>query len=167
MTKHQQFKVLVECPKCNGTGIYVGLAERNGAGVVCSQCHGTGAYRFKYEYTPFTTRRNRKDIKRVYQAHSGYVLTATGKIENDCTSIDMTKQGVSYAEFMAGKLPTPIEALYCPMCADQSACHDVKGFTDRCIKLNGGWIGYIPDCKHKDYAQCWQRFKQGGGVIPC
>jgi len=31
-----------ECSACKGTGLYVGMAEREGAAVVCSRCKGTG-----------------------------------------------------------------------------------------------------------------------------
>lgn len=165
MVKH--IELLVECPQCKGTGIYVGLAERNGAGVICGHCHGTGAYMFKHTYTPFTKRRTRRDIKRVYQPHSGYVLTATGKIVNDHMEIDMNTQGVAYADFLTGAMPTHIMDMYCPMKADQSACHNVKGFTDVCNRRNGGWLGYIPACKYKDYRACWQRFEDGGGMCAC
>lgn len=67
----EKFEVDVECPSCNGTGVYRGLAEGDGAGVVCSKCEGTGCYHFVYYYKPFTGRKVRDDVKRVYQTNPG------------------------------------------------------------------------------------------------
>lgn len=33
--------IIIECQACKGTGLYKGMAERDGAAVVCSHCHGT------------------------------------------------------------------------------------------------------------------------------
>lgn len=35
-------KIECECNACKGTGLYVGMAERDGAAVVCYTCKGTG-----------------------------------------------------------------------------------------------------------------------------
>ena len=34
-----------ECESCKGTGLYVGMAEREGSAVVCHTCKGTGKTR--------------------------------------------------------------------------------------------------------------------------
>jgi hypothetical protein len=43
--------VQAECESCGATGIYRGMAEPEGVGVICLVCKGTGAV--KLEYTPF------------------------------------------------------------------------------------------------------------------
>ena len=42
-----------KCKSCKGTGLYVGLAERDGAAVVCHTCKGTGKHHVRIEYDDF------------------------------------------------------------------------------------------------------------------
>ena len=60
-----------ECKSCSGTGLYVGMAERDGAAVVCVNCNGTGCSHTKIEYDDFDGIKLRKGIKRVYQVNPG------------------------------------------------------------------------------------------------
>ena len=60
-----------KCKSCKGTGLYVGMGERDGAAVVCHRCDGTGKYHFKHEYEDFDGRLKRENIKRVYAANVG------------------------------------------------------------------------------------------------
>ena len=151
----------IECPYCKGTGVYVGMGEGNGTAVVCYRCKGSGAYNYSYSYKTFTGRKEKDGVKRVYLNGLGYRL-GLGKINfNGIGEIDMDKEGVSYSEFLAGKKPKHIEKLGCPMIADRNACHKIKGFVDECNKFNGGWIGYIPECKYRhNKDKCWERFYQ-------
>jgi len=48
------FEVNEVCPSCKGTGLYIGMGERDGAAVVCHTCKGTGCHAFKHEYEEFT-----------------------------------------------------------------------------------------------------------------
>jgi hypothetical protein len=153
-----KIKLKIECKSCNGTGVYVGLAERDGAGVVCHTCKGTGCQDYNFTYTPFKKRQKRKDIKRVFIQGYGYCVGTKPITLDNGVFVDFSKEGVSYEEFLAGKMPEHIKQMGCPMLADQSACHDIKGFIDQCEKLNGGWIGHIPSCKCKDKMACWERF---------
>jgi hypothetical protein len=152
----------IECPACNGTGVYTGMAERGGAAVVCRQCKGTGAYQYKYSYNEFTGRKQRDDVKRVYKGGYGYVI-ATGIIAFGKTAVDMDKEGVSYSDFLSGEMPSHTTTIACPMLADQGACHDIKGFVDECMELHGGWIGNISQCNNQcNKADCWDRFNGAG-----
>lgn len=72
----------------------------------------------------------------------------------------MDKEGVSYDDFLNGKMPNHIKQLGCPMLADQGKCHEINGFTDRCNIINGGWLSYIPDCKCKNKMECWELFER-------
>ena len=161
MSKEKKIEMQIECPDCDGTGLYCGMGEGNGAAVVCRTCKGKGEKAFQYLYNEFTGRKSRTDVQRVYLSGMGYKI-GTGKInfKNGIGEIDMDKEGVSYAEFLAGKMPTHIKKLGCPMSVDQGACHGIKGFVDKCEELNGGWIGLITDCKHQpNKMECWKRFE--------
>jgi len=68
------FEVDRICPSCKGTGLYVGMAERDGAAVVCRTCKGTGCEHFKVTYEPFVARKPRTDVKRVYRTNPGIVI---------------------------------------------------------------------------------------------
>ena len=41
-------QMLIECPKCKGTGLYRGCCERGGAAVICHSCKGKGTTLFGY-----------------------------------------------------------------------------------------------------------------------
>jgi hypothetical protein len=149
----------IVCPSCNGTGVYSGMGESKNTAVICYQCQGTGKYHYVYEYEEFTERKISAGIDRVYLKGYGYKI-GTGKINfSKVGEIDMDKEGVSYEEFLSGKMPQHIKKLACPMLADQGACHKIKGFTDVCDKLNGGYLNHIPSCKHTTKStECWDRF---------
>ena len=154
-------EVNMVCKSCKGTGLYVGIAEREGAAVVCNTCKGTGCAVMKYE--PFVARKVRTDVTRVYKSSYGHVIAPDKKLKiSNGTVIDMTKEGVSYTEFLYGIQPKDIEVFGCPMMIDQAACHRKEGFIDECHKLNGGWLNYIPDCSCDNKDACWERFHQGG-----
>ena len=126
----KEIKMTIECPFCNGTGIYSGMAESKETAVICRKCNGTGAYKYQYSYNEFIGKKEKKGIKRVYLDGMGYKI-GLGKINFDKVGeIDMDKEGVSYAEFLGGKSPEHIKKLGCPMIADQGACHKIKGFVD-------------------------------------
>lgn len=160
-----KIELYIECRSCNGTGVYIGMAERDGAAVVCRTCKGAGKEHFVLEYTEFTGRKLREDVKRVYLSGHGYVIAPRQLDVDGIGRVDLGAEGVSYDEFLSGKLPTHIKALGCPMMADQLACHAVKGFTDKCHYLNGGWLSYIPRCANRaNMAECWGRFEEARDV---
>lgn len=151
--------VKAECSSCSGTGLYAGMAERDGAAVVCFQCKGTG--RKDITYTPFTARKRRTGITRVYKKGTSYVIAPKVIDFEGIGKIDLSKEGVTYEEWLSGVNPKHIRQLGCPMMTDQSACHGVDGFTDVCNKLNGGWLSIIPTCKCENKSACWERFDEG------
>jgi hypothetical protein len=153
----------IECPSCKGTGLYSGMGEGKGVAVICNNCKGTGKFNYKYTYKPFTGRKERKDVKRVYLSGLGYRI-GLGKINfsNGIGEIDMDKEGVSYDEFINGKMPEHIKKLGCPMNADQGACHAKKGFVNTCNELGLSLGGLITNCKNQpNRLECWKRFKKG------
>ncbi len=63
-----------QCKPCNGSGLYKGMAERDGYAVVCQNCGGTGKHHFVYEYEEFTGRKDRDDITNVIQCNPGIAV---------------------------------------------------------------------------------------------
>jgi len=83
------------CTSCNGTGLYVGMTEMDGAAIVCASCKGTG-YRV-HEYTPFKKRELRPNVKRVYQVNPGIVIREGEDLRlNQCG-------GMSYQDWRNGR----------------------------------------------------------------
>ena len=151
----------IECQSCSGTGIYRGMGERDGAVVVCRTCNGTGCEKYVFTYNDFKGRRKTKKVKRVFLSGYGYCIGTKPITLDNGIFVDFSKEGVSYKEFLQGKMPKHIKHMGCPMLADQGACHKIKGFTEVCNKINGGWLNYIPKCKCKDKMKCWERFEKG------
>ena len=86
-------QVEAQCDSCKGTGIYHGMCEPKGVGVVCLNCDGTGKAIIKY--TPFDGRKTRTGILHVQRSRGAFLPTGTGPTGNS----------ISYNEFLAGKMP--------------------------------------------------------------
>lgn len=142
----------IVCQSCNGTGLYVGMAERDGASVVCYQCKGTGKYAYRFEYEPFDSRRPAPaNVTRVH-VNRGYVLSPS---HPDCSG------GVPVAEYEPGMTVPADERLYCPyLYTHQGFCSkpEPDGYSDRPrAPLLAG--ARISSCKHwDDKADCWRIF---------
>jgi hypothetical protein len=93
MSKTEQKQVEAQCGSCRGTGIYRGFAEPRGIGVVCVECKGTG--KRIITYTPFTVRQKRDDVQFVQRSAGTLLVTGVGP----------TSGKISYADFLAGKMP--------------------------------------------------------------
>lgn len=151
--------ISIECKHCGGTGLYIGFAERDGAAVICFHCDGTG--KTQYTYKKFSGRKNRDDVDRVFKKSQGYMLKGSGEITYDNgLHVEFDKVGVSYEEWQDGKEPKLLRGLGCPCSSDQYACHSIKGFTDRCEELNGGYISKFSECRlYNNCDSCWDRFE--------
>jgi hypothetical protein len=153
-----EMEIIIECRSCRGSGVYVGADERDGAAVVCPTCKGKGFTTFKYN--EFNGLKQRDDVTRVYLSGYGYVI-APKTIRYDLGVVDMLKEGVSYEEWLNGKMPEHIRKLACPMLADQDACHRIKGFSDECGEMHGKLFLGIPidKCSYQPNKDlCWKRF---------
>jgi len=159
----KKIEMVIECPACEGSGVYNGIGEGDGLAVICYKCNGSGAYKYHYSYNEFTGRKIKEGILRVYKQGYGYKL-GLGTINFDMVGeVDMTSEGVSYQEFLDGKEPEHIKKLACPMLADQGACHSIKGFIDECGRLHGSMLLGIRLTQCNYYprkAKCWKRFKK-------
>lgn len=91
----EEFRVKHECGSCNGTGLYVGMGEHDGAAVVCSRCEGVGWQ--KSTFKKFTGRKNREGIVRVFQANPGTRIWEDGMIKLSDFG------GMPFADWVSGK----------------------------------------------------------------
>ena len=144
-----------ECTACRATGIYVGMAERDGFGVVCHSCKGSGKQEMKVTYEPFQERKIREGVRRVLQTNPGicvggvevgkYSLYDFGGMNYDCW--------LTGAPFLQGQ---EMRKFSCPAWWYQSADYEKKPDWEECI-VCGAFSGceHFP---HKD--QCWEKFDQ-------
>ena len=156
-----KIEMTIQCQSCKGTGVYVGMAERDGAAVVCQNCKGTGKYNYKFEYEDFTGLKTRDDVTRVYKQSYGFIIAPKVLDFKGHGEIDMQKEGVSYSEFIAGNMPEHTKQLACPMLADQAACHRIKGFVEECERLDGRCLlgRSLSSCGNQPQKDsCWERF---------
>ena len=155
-------KIVVEvvCKSCKGTGLYQGMAERDGAFIQCWHCKGTGCVKVSYEL--FEKRKPQPKCKRVYLSGGGYGITDKDITTSEGRFMPFSKYGCTYEEWLDGKIPEHIKFLGCPMCMDKGACHDIDGFVDKCHILNGKYLSSLRNCKHQCYMEeCWERFEKG------
>ena len=61
-----------ECWQCKASGLQVTIRETDGAAIVCTECGGSGKIEHSLEYRPFTGRRTRPEVKRVFATNPGY-----------------------------------------------------------------------------------------------
>ena len=145
------FKVKEECQSCNGTGVYKGMAERDGFGVVCYTCKGTGCHVFEHTYEDFTERKPASGVKHVIQTNPGIVV-GTG---NSYKFTDFG--GISYKDWNEG-IPFPqgseMRQFTCPAWWYQCTDYKLKPDWDSCLRF-----GSFSDCKNfKKKDECWDRF---------
>lgn len=159
----KKIEKIIQCQSCEGTGIYVGVGERDGAAVVCNVCKGTGKYTYIFEYEEFTGLKSREDVTRVYKKTYGFVIAPRQLIFKDIGEIDMASEGVTYHDFKNGHMPGHIKQLVCPMFADQAACHKIEGFVSGCEQLDPNILfgKLLSQCTNQiNKLDCWKRFKQ-------
>jgi hypothetical protein len=95
-TKRTRYKVIkAKCSDCSGTGVYCGMCEPEGVGVVCLRCGGSGCELIMY--TPFTKRAIKRGVKQVRLSRG--MLLADG--------VGPGGTMVCYQDFLKGKMPKP------------------------------------------------------------
>ena len=139
------------CKSCEGTGLYVGFAERDKSAVICHTCKGTGCHHFKHEYEEFEAKTPKCNVERVFEVNPGIVIGAGEGLELEDFG------GMSFAHWFIGK-PFPLKSENrnhtCPVWWYQSADYKQKPDWPEC---NG--CGSFSGCdrfKNKDL--CWIRF---------
>ena len=144
-----------ECRSCGGTGIYRGLAEGNGFGVVCSICNGTGRQEMRFEYAPFRGRRKVADIVQVIQKNPGIGIGCSKEKGFDFESFG----GIPYKDWWDGKKfkhGTEMRNFVCPMWWYQSVDVDKKPNWKVC---GNSWGKSFESCsRFKCKDECWARY---------
>lgn len=140
-----------KCKSCGGTGIYKGMAERDGFGVVCHNCKGTGKFHFVHEYEEFEGRQPLNDVHTVVKVNPGIVLGgAKGKLDFG---------GMAYQDWSDGKPFPPkseMREYVCPAWWYQCADYDKKPDWDECRG-----VGMFSGCQHFDQKhECWERWNK-------
>jgi len=150
-TKSKTIEFQQECQSCNGTGLYIGMAERDGSSVVCHHCKGTGEVTFKHSYNEFTGRKKpEKEIKIVVETNPGIAIgNGHGcKLENF--------GGLSFDDWDKGKPFPPgseMRKYTCPAWWYQSANYKLKPNWAEC------GFGVFSACKHFGSKElCWERW---------
>ena len=144
-----------ECPSCKGTGLYVGLAERDGCAVVCHTCKGTGCKKVKIEYRPFTQRRFRENILWVYEINPGIVV---GKPFAEYGGMD----AFHWSEGRPFKAGMENRKCICPAWWYQSADYERKPKWPECLS-----VGMFSKCNWficKE--ECWAKWDAENGEKP-
>ena len=153
MSEHR-FEYDARCGACRGTGIYVGMAERAGAGVVCHKCKGTGAVHCIVEWDDAPPQPIvRDDILRVLRANPGIVIG-----EDEMQGLRLADfGGLPYAAWLRGEPFPPgseMRRFTCPAWWYQLADYKRKPDWDECIPA-----GSFSRCKHfPNKAACWARW---------
>ena len=99
-----EFAIGAECKSCKGTGLYKAAYEHRHTAIPCRECEGSGM--ITIQYTPFTERKKRDDVKRVFM-RSGHVID------------DHIAGGVNYSEWLKDNLSVynpenALRELHCP-----------------------------------------------------
>lgn len=140
-----------KCKSCEGTGLYIGVAERDGSAVVCLTCKGTGCHHYKYEYEDFTGRSGRPNVKRVYEVNPG-ICIGEGNVHK-LTDFG----GIPYDAWLRGEKftkGTENRKFTCPAWWFQSANYKEKPHWDEC-----DIFGLFSRCEHfHSKEKCWKRF---------
>jgi len=154
----EKYKIMgkAQCEACGGTGIYQGMAERDGSAVICYRCQGTGAIEVNVTYKKFKGRRERKGVKRVFSSSSGYVISA-----KDAKDVPFSKYGASYKDWLEGKTPIPIKTLHCPLQHHgqtiQAKGHPLREFYQSHCKKHLGLGSMICECSNRcNMNECWK-----------
>lgn len=151
-------EVYQECEYCGGTGLYAGFAEKDDCAVVCRFCKGKGSIDYKHEYIPFTGKKQKSGVSRVFKGSFGYGHSSEDIITKEGKAIKFSQGGVSYSEWLKGGEPKPVKELYCPfmfMSQDLSKHPTLK---KHCSIINN--VGtFISECP-QDKKKCWELWEK-------
>jgi len=151
-----------QCEFCGGTGVYVGIGERDGIGVVCKSCSGSGKQEMRVEYLPFTKRREDKKIKRVIETNPG-IMCGEGKGMGKGAARYTLGYfgGMPYEDWLKGKkfeCGMEMRNFTCPAWWFQSADYDKKPDWPECKDM---WGRSFSDCKRfKRKEKCWEKLDE-------
>ena len=144
-----------ECKSCKGTGLYVGIAERDGAAVVCNVCKGKGCHHVKIEYDDFLERNTHENVEQVYECNPGVVI---GKGERGDKFKLSDFGGMPYSNWLSGVSFSPgmeNRKFTCPVWWYQNADYSKKPNWIECVGA-GSTFSKCPHFAEKD--KCWERW---------
>ena len=151
----KEIKIKHRCATCSGTGLYVGILERDGAAVVCNKCKGLG---WQEEiFVEFAGREERKGVCRVFQASSGIVI-------GDGEGIKLSDfGGMPLSDWLAGKqFERGMEnrTYTCPQQWAQSAVVTGPNF-EECKPGH-----YFSQCRlYANKSECWGRWDRENEAV--
>lgn len=148
-----------ECKSCNGTGVFIGMAERDGAAVVCHTCKGTGCFHFIHTYEEFEKKKHNPEASRVYQYNPGIMI---GNREGVCSLPDFG--GMSYLDWRKGKrFPkgSEMRKFSCPCWWYQGADYEKKPNWKECLSNLGRTFSQCAHFPNKE--MCWERWDKEFG----
>ena len=149
---HHKLDWTQECKSCKGTGLYVGMAEKDGAAVVCHGCKGTGESKHTIEYDDFTGLKIKETVIRVYETNAGIGIGA-----GDGFTLKEFG-GMCYEDWLKGhKFPPKSEMrkYTCPAWWYQSVDYDKKPDWCECFG------SFFKDCRlFKDKDKCWDKWDE-------
>ena len=119
------------CKSCEGTGLYIGMAERDGAAIVCSKCKGTGCFHFVHEFDDFVARSFKEGVKRVFQTNPGIGIGESSTLRLEDFG------GMPISDWLDGK---PFES----------------GMEDRKHTCPSWWYQCADYEKKPDWKECWE-----------
>jgi len=137
----ERFEIDATCPKCHGSGIYQGMAERDGFAVQCYSCNGEGHKLLFLEWEPFAGKLCKTGVKTVVKVNPGIMLGG-----------DHHFGGMGYSDGHEMRLYT------CPAWWLQCAGGSYK-FSDKCPTHAGSKFSSCP--KFADKAFCWMHHDTG------
>ena len=149
-----KFEADIQCKSCGGTGLYVGLAERDGAAVVCHTCKGTGCCHYGFEYEKFRGRLPAPEpIIRVYEVNPGICIGRGPEGEFKLADFG----GMPLIDWQRG-IPFPPGSenrrFTCPGWWYQAADYELKPRWDDC-RIGAAFSGCI-HFPRKD--TCWEKW---------
>jgi hypothetical protein len=152
---HRKLEIESECSPCKGSGLYVGMAERDGAAIVCGRCKGTGKYIIRLEYDDYLGRKAPDSLpERVYECNPGVMI---GIIPGGCSLSDFG--GMSFDDWIQGNPFPPgseMRAFTCPAWWYQTANYVLKPTWERC---SGLWGESFTKClSFPSRHECWDKW---------
>ena len=160
---HHTIEYDEQCKSCGGTGLFIGMAERDGAAIVCHTCEGTGCHHVKIEYNDFEGIQSRSDVKHVFENNPGICLGNSKGEKIPFTLKDFG--GMPYRDWVDGlKFPKNSEnrRRTCPCWWYQCADYKKKPEWDECMKSLGWTFSKCPHFENK--VQCWDRWDKEFGT---
>lgn len=151
-----------ECESCKGTGLYLGMAERDGSAVVCHTCKGEGHYEETIRWTEFKRLKGQKGVRRVFAAARG-ICIGEGTVEGRKLRLE-DFGGLDYDLWLAlknkTKFPegTEMRQFTCPAWFWQTVDSDKKPDWKECQHF-----GSFSKCPHFVIKNsCWEKYDRVG-----